>query len=370
MNYITNFIKSRKHLIGSSDIPACIKHPERFESLAGYERTAVTVYKEKRGEIEREPAGIPASIGHRLEGLVLHHAISEIENKDTADKFLQNFDLCEAHKTKDGYKNPDIYQNTNWLHHTEAKCIHSVSHADTINISNPKKSILIEGKTALYWTPKRESDIYSGYDFNLTGYQGIPLRIYMQTLHQCAIYHLEYGVVFSDIYVPLYHDGKFHMWSYKPDKKAQEKILQICSYMKQCIDKGIPPVNLAMNQSDVRYIYPEIKKDFRVLSNEELEKAVKYAQIQKESSQQIKAWKQKEEDAKNALSVLLADTGLIKGFVDGELKAIATWQTRKGSEKIKKLSEIKKEKKYYNYLKRNGLIEETKESTFVKVKLK
>ena len=37
MNYITDFHKSRSGKIGSSDISACLQHPENTGSIAGYE---------------------------------------------------------------------------------------------------------------------------------------------------------------------------------------------------------------------------------------------------------------------------------------------------------------------------------------------
>ena len=138
MNYITNFTHARATLIGSSDIVACLQHPEKHESLAGYERTAITVYKEKRGELPRTPAGLPADIGHELELLALQKAIEQIEtvNGETPEnirslinRFRRGYQLAEINTTieydADGnesltYHNAKEFQNVDWLHHTEA----------------------------------------------------------------------------------------------------------------------------------------------------------------------------------------------------------------------------------------------------------
>jgi hypothetical protein len=367
MNYITNFEKSRKKLIGSSDVPALIQHPEKAESLAGYDRTPLTVYQEKLGLIKREPAGLPAKLGNALEPYVLYEAIKELENKKVAQKFLEGRILTELTRTKDGYKNPEA-QFTDYLHHTEAINSHSVSHADCINI---KKGILIEAKTAGYWSAnRRQNNPYDGYDTTLKSGQGIPLKHFMQVQHQCAIYKEVYGVDIKKIYVALITDGKFHMWQVKPDIKVQTRILELCSFMKICIDKKIPPKELAMNTEDIKVLYPEIKEDFKILSGEELQTAVDMARLQKEASEQEKAWKQKKEDANSALSIILKDTKMLKGIIDGEMTPIAEWQERKGGDNLRPLSEIKKNEEVYHYLSKNDLIVKADDSKFVKVKLK
>ena len=60
-----DFTKDRSFRIGASDIAACIPNPEKpTESLAGYGRTAVTVFEEKTGIAPRSFAGLPAEMGH------------------------------------------------------------------------------------------------------------------------------------------------------------------------------------------------------------------------------------------------------------------------------------------------------------------
>ena len=244
MNYITNFTHARATLIGSSDIVACLQHPEKHESLAGYERTAITVYKEKRGEIPRTPAGLPADIGHELELLALQKAIEQIEtvNGETPDaikslinRFRRGYQLAEINTTIDNdgdvtYQNAEQFQNTEWLHHTEATTIDSVLHADCINIADPENAIIIEAKIATSsWSAKRGDDPYKGYDFELEGRMGIPLRHYMQVEHQCAVYNQCYGIKIKRAYLALICDGKFYLFSWKPDVKIQERLLELSS---------------------------------------------------------------------------------------------------------------------------------------------
>ncbi|MCK9303663.1 MAG: hypothetical protein M0P35_10810 [Bacteroidales bacterium] len=368
MNYITDFTKSRKSLIGSSDVPALIQHPEKYESLAGYERTALTVYMEKTGQVEREPAGLAAEIGRHLELLILKKCIAEIDSPEVAEEFERGYLLCELAKTKTGYHDAESFQNTKWLHHTEAVNEHSVSHADVINIED---GILIEAKMSLFWSSRRGDDPYKGYDFDIEGRQGIPLKHYFQTEHQAALYNLVYGIKPKKIIVPIITDGKFHLWKYKPDLKNQEKILELCSYMKQCIDTKTPPKILAMNSKDIKALYPKINEDFKILSGDDLESAMIHARAMRDCANQEKAWKAKKEDAQNALSVFLKDTKILKGIVDGELKSIASWQERKASESIMPYSEIKKDKDKLQICIDNGLIRPAGDpSKFVVVKIK
>jgi hypothetical protein len=368
MNYIKDFTKSRAHLIGSSDVPALIQHPERYESLAGYERTAMTVYMEKTGQIEREPAGLAAEIGKHMELLILKKCIERVDSEKSATEFERGYQLCELAKTKTGYHDAESFQNTKWLHHTEAINEYSVSHADVIN---EQDGVLIEAKMSLFWSSRRGDDPYKGYDFEIEGRQGIPLKHYFQTEHQAAMYNLLYGIKIKKIVVPIITDGKFHMWSYKPDLKTQEKVLELCSYMKQCIDTKTPPKIMAMNSKDIKLLYPQLKEDFRILSSDDLEGAILHARAARDCANQEKAWKAKKEDAQNALSVFLKDTKILKGIVDGELVSIASWQERKGSETMVPLSEIKKDKEKLQICIDNELIKPAGDpSKYVVVKLK
>jgi len=385
LNYIQNFTHARATLIGSSDIVACLQHPEKHESLAGYERTAITVYKEKRGELPRAAAGLPADIGHELELLALQKAIEQIETvngetpytiKSTINRFRRGYQLAEINTTIDNdgnvtYQNAEQFQNTNWLHHTEAITQDSVSHADCINIADPENSVIIEAKIATSsWSAKRGDDPYKGYDFELEGRLGIPLRHYMQVEHQCAVYNQCYGIKIKRAYLALICDGKFYLFEWRPDVKIQERLLELSSYMKLCVDTNTLPVKLAMNADDIKTIYPKINEDFRVVSGEQLETAMQYARVAKDAAVMKKNWEEKERDAKDALAVLLADSGRLRGIVDGEMVEFAAWQERKGSEKLLALSEIKKDKRLFSYCEKNGLIKMGEPSKFVQVKFK
>ena len=177
MNYIQNFIKSRSGKIGASDIPTLIQHPDRYDSLAGYGNTPLTLWQEKTGQKQREQSGYSAHIGHLLEPIVLYEWLLKKVDKETANNFYKGYILCELDKTNEGYPTASATQYTNFLHHTQASNDFAIAHADMINVSDMS---IIEAKTANYWSIQRRNDLYNGYDFDIKGHQGIPLRNYYQ----------------------------------------------------------------------------------------------------------------------------------------------------------------------------------------------
>jgi hypothetical protein len=368
MNYIQNFQKSRSGKIGASDIPTLIQHPEHYESLAGYGKTPMTFWLEKTGQKEKDPVGFSAHMGHMLEPIILYEWIRNHTNKETAEKFYKGYLLCELDKTSDGYPTAPDTQYTDFLHHTEAKTDFAVAHMDMINRSG---TIDVQVKSANYWASRRNDDPYKGYDFDVKGHQGIPLKNYYQVQFEMAVYNEAYGFQIDDAYLGLLCDtSTYGEWHIKRNVRVHERLLEISHYMKKCIDKRIPPKNLIMSKKDIELLYPKLDEDFRIVSGDEMTAALKAAEQANEAAKQQKAWKQTEEDAKNALAIIMKNAKIIKGLRDNEIIDIAGWTERKGSEKIKSLKEIEKEPRLYKYMKRNDLIISTKASRYIDVKLK
>lgn len=365
--YITDFYKSREGRIGSSDIPALIPHPVRkSESLAGYERTAIAVYEEKTGITKREPAGFSARVGNDIEILPLRYFIEEYDTKETAREFYRGYIMCkigqEANET--GIFNTTAFNNTDYKHHTESMNDFAVAHADCIYVG--KKPFIVEAKSAQFWSVKRDKDIYSGYDFDLKDWQGIPLKHYFQIQFQMALYGVDMAYL-----ALLYNTSEFHTWQIKGNKKHQAELLELAEYMKKCIDKKTPPKEKAMNASDIQKLYPEIKEDFREVVGKELETAMSITEQYQHAKQQVKQWELQERDALDAISVLLKDERELKGLINGELQTIARWKNIGGAEKIVALSKIKKERfDIYGYLLDNSLIEYQKTDRKPEIKLK
>ena len=366
MNFITDFHKSRSGKIGSSDISACLQHPENTGSIAGYERTAMTVYKEKRKEIEIEPAGLPAKIGNFIEPFILKTYIEENCDTKTAESFYRGYMLCELDKSDGRYPTAPDTQTTNFLHHTEAVNDYAVAHIDCLHVCEYRQNI--EAKYSTFWPARRRDDIYSGYDFGLDGFQGIPLKHYIQTQFQNAVYNEVCKIKFDNAVLTLLHEGKLYKWTIQNNLKMQERLLETAYYMKKCIDTGTPPKKLAMNMKDIKILYPKIKEDFKMVSGAELYDTLGAVKKQREASRQIKAWTQKKEDAENTLSIILKDSKMLKGIVDGEIVDLAGWQEREGGQRVAGFSEIKKHPEILTLLQEKDLIKTGKDVKFVSVK--
>ena len=369
-SYITDFYKSREGRIGSSDIPALIPHPDKpSESLAGYERTAITVYQEKAGITKREPAGFSARVGNDIEGLPLRYFIEEHNDKNTAIEFYKSYMLCQIEKelSSDGIIDTASFNTiSNYKHNTESTNNFAVAHADCLYVGNSAKDkpFIIEAKSAQFWATKRKDDIYSGYDFDIEDWQGIPLKHYFQIQFQMALYGVKTAYL-----ALLYNTSEFRSWKIKANKKHQADLLELAEYMKKCIDTKTPPKEKAMNAADIQKLYPEIKEDFREVVGKELESAKIIKEKYDHAKQQIKKWKLSERDALDAMSILLKDEREIKDIIGDELKTIATWKNTGGSEYIMGVSEMEKvNPKELKRLGNLGLIKKKKTDSKIDIK--
>jgi hypothetical protein len=357
-----NFHKERSSRIGASDVPAIIPNPEKpTESLAGYERTAVTVYQEKVGEKERDPAGVPAEMGHYLEAKSLELAVRQLVSYEAG--VLVRIDALRIDNlVNQGIELTPSQMTTEWkghkfYHRTQYYTDDFIAHPDLIWLPGPdsnfeEEPIIIEAKSArLYATKRPEGSIVKGYDFDLKTWQGIPLKHYVQVQFQLALFEIKTA------YLSLIYDTSSHaMWQIEANRDHQSDIINICSKLAHCIKTKQPPKDLIINQADVKDLYPSADRgDFTILSGEELEKATEYAREGKYAAKQEKIWKSKKIEANDALSVIMKDRGEIRDS-NG---TIAKWAFKKGYEKIMALGAMKDldgYHKYYRYLKRNGLI--------------
>jgi hypothetical protein len=392
-----DFYTSRSGRIGSSDTPALFVNPEKpSESLAGFGRTALTVYQEKRGEIEREPAGLHAEIGHFDENKTLELAIRPIIGYEKALLFRiqkERFeaDCAIARINKKPLPSARGYQLNScpFLHSVEYFDDDVVVHPDCIYVGNESlkgkkdrwfknngikidlsKPFIIEAKSAMKYAAKRpEGSNVKGYDFSLSGWQGIPLKHHVQTQFQGMIFRID-----TVILALLYDTSSFSMWKTGPDKKIRGAIADRVGRMVRHIKDGTMPRELAMNTDDVMAMIPDIQRDYIMLSGEKLEMAKEAAITAMEAKEQKERWTAKEKDAKDALAVILDEFEEIR---DGSEK-IAVWQFRKGSEgfqkpdmksKVSFLNQLKKNDPItYNYLKKKGYIKVSDPTRYVSVK--
>jgi hypothetical protein len=370
-----NFYTARSNRIGASDVPALIPDPENpTQSLAGYDRTPITVVMEKLGLKDREPSGIPAEMGHYLEPKALELFIREIFGYDMGRQFIKKkiaYENLEYPEKVEDYQMPLLKHNIQY--YTDSL----IAHPDCIYIGKKEKELItkfglkldlskpfiLEAKSATFWSAKRpEGSLTKGFDFDLHSWQGIPLKHYVQIQFQLALFEIEVAYL-----ALLYNTSDFYVWEIRANEKHQADIMAIAENISGHIKNKTIPKNDALNQADIIEIYPELQKDFVYISGEEKEKALQIAKDYYNAEIQVKRWEAKKKEYQDSMAVLLKDNPSIRD----ETGEIAKWVTKSGYEKIIKLSDIKENNlKAFNYLKKNKLIEKTADSRSVKITYK
>ena len=371
-----DFLADRSRRIGASDIPALIPNPERpTESLAGYGRTPVTVWEEKTGRRDRDPAGLPAEMGHYLEQKAIELFIRDFAGYEIAKAHIHDRQAFEF--TRDA--NAGNFQNTAFRHHVQVHRDGMICHPDCIYdpsvayIPKPgvahgvrvkfEKPFIVEAKSANHWSAWRpEGSIVKGYDVKLKSWQGIPLAHYMQIQFQLALLEIDTA------YLTLIHDTSNHdVWEIRANHAHQGKLIDLAGAMAHRIETDTPPADLALNAKDIMALYPDVGDDFVIVTDDERDKAVEIAREYRRAESQQKRWKEKTDDAKDAMAVMLKDRPEIRD-ADG---IIAKWQKRSGSERIVALSEIKETNPVaYRYLKKRNLISKSTDTRTVKISWK
>jgi len=374
-----DFHKQRSGRIGASDVPALIPDPERpTETLAGYGRTPITVWQEKTGRRTREPAGLPAEMGHYLEDKACELFIRGVSGQEVAEQHIHDRRAFEFANRAAGSEDAVEYQRTAYHHHAQYYTDEAIVHPDVIYDGADKdagyvdvfgvrvrldKPFLLEAKSANHWAAFRpEGSVVRGYDLKLKTWQGIPLKHYMQIQFQLAILDVK------NCYLPLLHDtSSFHVWKIRANEKHQGRLIDIVGKMAWHIKHDRPPADMAINADDIIALYPTLGDDFVVLNGEERDQAVLLASEYRTAEAQEKRWREKKKDAADAMAVLLKDRPEIR---DGE-GPIAKWTEKAGYEKVTSLAKIKEsDQNAYRYLQRKGLIETTKDSRYVSINWK
>lgn len=386
-----NFLTSRSTRVGASEISAAIPDPEHpGQSLAGYDRTALTVWQEKTGRKERDNVGnLFTEMGHWNEVKAIELFIRGI-NPDIAREYRRSRLEYERLSEQFPETRAEDYQTTPFRHncqwYNDDFIVHPdgiwhpgesldngyallgeiLAHSYRINVDKP---FLVEAKTASYWAAKRRNgSVVHGYDFDLRTWQGIPLKHYVQIQFQLACLDVEV------CYLPLLYDSaSFHVWEIKRDRKTGDRLIDLAAKLAYYIHKDIEPKELAMNAADIAEMYQTMTEDFAILSGPEASSIVQAASAYREGDELEKIGKQKKKDATDALAVYLKDTKELRVERDGEIVPVAAWIEKKGAERIIGLKEIRAMEKgavIEKYLTRKGLVKEGEGSRYVSVKWK
>jgi hypothetical protein len=375
-----DFFKTRSTRIGASDAPALIQDPlHPNKSLAGYDRTPTTVYLEKTGQKKRDFVGFQAEMGHFLETKTLERFIRDIFGYQAGREFRHKKEeyeyLSEMHP---GKYSPRDFQVPLFKHNTQYFTEDMITHPDMIYHPTPeimsgettlkdpngnpyekgkaivggitinlRKPFLVEAKSHGYWPFKND------YKKKELDWHGIPWREYIQVQFQLKMFQVDVA------YLALTYDtNQYQMWEVKANRDHQALIMKAADYVAKCIKDRRPPKDMILNAQDVKEIYPETDGDYSYLEGDELEQAKKIAKEYRKADGNIKLWTERKKEAVDAMSVMLKDRDLLK---DDEGNNIAGWtKGKKGYEKVKSLTEIKKmDGKIYRYLAKNDALTTT-----------
>ncbi|MDA3811882.1 MAG: hypothetical protein PF518_16300 [Spirochaetaceae bacterium] len=392
-----DFETTRSGRVGASDVPALFSNPENpSESLAAYKRTALTVYQEKIGELQRSPAELSAEMGNFLENKNLELTIRYFYSYEEGLKFRLSKEQYEsdcAIARINGTPIPSArgYQTGGpFLHSVQYFVDGMIVHPDCVYIGNPELSVkkerfvkyegiridmskpfLIEAKSAKKYAAKRpHGSLVKGYDFTLLSWHGIPLKHYFQTQFQMSLFRVDFCILslISDT-------SDFHVWKIKGEKKKQGQIIDVVGKMVRHIQDKTFPKELAINTQDVVIMNPDIQKDFIMLSGDKLKLHKEACKKSKEAKRQIKNWTKIDKDALACIAVIHKDFEEVR---DGSV-ILSKWVEKKGSTGIAKpegtvskesvLDWIKKnDKPLLRSLENRGMIKTGKPSRYISVK--
>lgn len=371
-SFVRDIFENRGVRIGASEVPCLFPDPERpTESVAGYGKTAITLYQEKVGEKERDKAGLAAEMGHYLEPKAIELFIREVWGYDTGRAWLakrMDFEMNGGDpKKKQAY--PILYN-------TAFTDDYSIVHPDGLHIGekdgkivktswgfkvDTRKTFLLEAKSATFFSAKRGDSETKGYDRDNKTWQGVPLKHWFQMQFQM----LKSGV--NLCYLVLIKDtSTFDVWEIKADKEMQKRILSVVRVFMSHVKTRIPPKELAINMDDIKILFPSIRDDFMTLAGEDEDKVKSLSDKALYADSQEKAWKAKKNDALSALSVYLKD---MKEIRDADGDVLCRWQSQAGYEYVMSVKDMtKNDPGALKYLRKKGLVIRLPDKSFVTAK--
>ena len=370
--FVKDIFEERGARIGASEVPCLFPDPERpSESVAGYGKTAITLYQEKVGERERDKSGLAAEMGHYLEPKAIELFIREIWGPDVASAWMRrrmDFEMNGGDaRTKQAY--PVLY-NTAFIDRD------SIVHPDGLHIGekdgrivrtgwgfnvDTRRSFLIEAKSASFFSARRGDSEVRGYDRDNKTWQGIPLKHWFQTQFQM----LKAGV--SLCYLTLLSDtSRFDVWEVRADKEMQGRIARVVNVFMRHVRNRVPPKELAINVDDITALFPSVRDDFVMLDGEDGDKVRELSDKALFAAEQEKVWAARKDDALSALAVWLKDAGEVR---DSDGDVVCRWKTSKGRESVMSVKDIAASNPAaLRYLRRNNLIKVSKDSRYVVAK--
>jgi len=332
------FQKIRFNTIGASDIPIIL-------GISTF-KTPFDLWQEKTGKVEPWRGNNYTSWGHKHEVNILSSYVEDTENSDIAWVFELDF-LRNKYSRGDDYIPATLFYPYTEFIHPDVKW--AIAHPDLIDLKN---NVNIEAKSGRRFANMKRGDM-DGFDPDDP--QGIPLKYYVQLQWQmmCA------GMKNSQLRA-LIDTSDLMIFNIESNIKIQEKLLEMASRFKYCMEKDKPP--MPINKYDIEKLFPEVHEKTAYLVGSESEFAIKMKERKKFLSEKEKKIKSEIDDINDALFVLI---GSNKYLYDENNEKICS-QVFFESEYIKSAKEIEKiDNQLYLTLKEKGIIEK-KEIRYVR----
>ena len=340
---IEDFHQSRERCIGASDIP----------TLAGlnkkYNQTPLTLWEQKTKREEGFKGNSATYWGHKLEPLVLHEFIKQFYSEELQTNQLMSEELerlVDAHARNDHLFGP--FKILTEAKHPDYQF--TVAHADLLSLVDPENPFLVDAKTGNYFSGKKGLDIDFGYSEDDLSEQGIPSAAYLQMQYQMMCYGVDTSYVAA-----LINTSDFRIYGpIKAKKDIQEKCLTLAARFFDHLNDDTPPEPII--KEDVFKLFPNLKNETKVISNEDLVLALDAISERKKMKLQIKKLENKIEDIDDALHLLAGENTIVNDPEGNKIIKISNYQTKR----IKGLKEIEKNyPEIYEAIVENNLINES-----------
>lgn len=292
---ITDFHGARSKGVGSSDIPTLALLNKR------YGQTPLTLWYEKTGRAQREPAGPRAYWGKVLEGVILAEWIRRRYGDEAATEYAR-------YKAR-GMSSGPFKTETECFHPERPYCLaHSDLLVDPFSTQfvedRESEREIVEAKSAGLFSATRRDDGDYGYsrkDFSLSG---IPMSVFLQVQWQGYCYGVDQLRVAA-----LIDTGDYREYEGKADPRTQEKLLTLAERFWLCVESDTPPK--PETWADVSLLWPGVEETTAMVGGDAEMQAREMVSRYARASSRIKEAEGEKDEIKDALGILMGGNKIL-----------------------------------------------------------
>jgi len=297
--------KRRSKTIGSSDIPVLFGLVKQY-------KTAYDLWKEMTGraiiidEPEDKKKSALAALGHAIEGIILSRQIEELTDKETAHKFKVDYYQHEDHRPQDWKPATDFIPFSFSIFSDDKRFTAS---PDCVRLND---ELIIKAKLGSRFANLRSSRQEDGYDLDDPTENGLPLRVYLQCQWQALVCGID------NIIVRALIDSVFEsQYVFKSNIDIQQKLIEAADKFLNLVKADKPPA--PQNFDDIKGIYDNVRDDVLIVGGKEAEEAEQLFNEKKRWKEVEKEAKDRVEDIKSALAVIMGDKRYLQNTTGNKL---------------------------------------------------